>query len=196
MTKNKKTIVALILGTMPWLSPSAQTAEFRDVDGSSGTLYVQGTLTESACRLAMESARQDIELGDVGTGRLRQTGDRGTVVKFELQLLDCLHSPAGSKDLRTGALTWANNQPAVTVSFKAMRDADNPQLVKAWGVSGLGLRMEDSRGQDVRIGSRGRPLLLTPGQNTLGYVITPERTAAALIAGSYRAVVDFHLNYD
>ena len=135
-------------------------------------------------------------MGEVGTGRLTQTGDRGTPVRFELRLADCLRSPAGSRDLRTGGLVWANDQPAVTVSFRAVRDADNPQLIKAQGVSGLGLRMETARGEDVRLGDRGAPLLLTPGQNSLSYTIVPERTAANLAAGSYRAVVDFHLSYD
>lgn len=107
-----------------------------------------------------------------------------------------MRSPAGSRDLRTGGVIWADNQPAVTVSFRAPRDADNPQLVKAQGVSGLGLRLEDGRGEDVRLGSRGKPLLLTPGQDTLSYTVTPERTSSDLMAGSYRAVVDFHLSYD
>ncbi|VTR51616.1 Uncharacterised protein [Serratia fonticola] len=77
-----------------------------------------------------------------------------------------------------------------------MRDADNPQLVKAQGVSGLGLRLEDEHGRDVRLGSRGAPLLLTPGQDALTYRVAAERTPAGLVAGRYRAVVDFHLSYD
>ncbi|MBE4976536.1 type 1 fimbrial protein [Serratia sp. X3] len=186
----------LSLTALLWLLPPAQAADNWEVDGANGTLYVHGALTESACRLEMTSARQDIALGEVGTGQLKQVGDRGTPVRFELRLADCLRSPAGSRDLRTGGLIWAENQPAVTVSFRAIRDADNPQLIKAQGVSGLGLRMETVRGEDVRLGSRGKPLLLTPGQNSLSYVITPERTAANLAAGSYRAAVDFHLSYD
>lgn len=186
----------LSLTALLWLLPPAQAADNWEVDGANGTLYVHGALTESACRLEMTSARQDIALGEVGTGQLKQVGDRGTPVRFELRLADCLRSPAGSRDLRTGGRIWAENQPAVTVSFRAIRDADNPQLIKAQGVSGLGLRMETVRGEDVRLGSRGKPLLLTPGQNSLSYVITPERTAANLAAGSYRAAVDFHLSYD
>ncbi|HIB8307017.1 TPA: fimbrial protein [Serratia marcescens] len=186
----------LTLTALLWLLPPAQAADNWQVEGANGVLYVQGALTESACRLEMDSGRQDIALGEVGTGRLTQTGDRGTPVQFELRLADCLRSPAGSRDLRTGGLVWANDQPAVTVSFRAVRDADNPQLIKAQGVSGLGLRMETARGEDVRLGDRGAPLLLTPGQNSLSYTIVPERTAANLAAGSYRAVVDFHLSYD
>ncbi|WP_420284039.1 fimbrial protein [Serratia liquefaciens] len=187
----------ITLGAVMWLLPPAQAAvDNWDVEGANGTLYVHGALTESACRLEMTSAHQDIALGETGAGRLRAVGARGEPIRFELRLEDCLRSPAGSRDVRTGGLTWADNQPAVTVSFRAARDADNPQLVKAQGVSGLGLRLENAQGEDVRLGSRGKPLLLTPGQNTLSYTITPERTPAALMAGSYRAVVDFHLSYD
>lgn len=187
----------ITLGAVMWLLPPAQAAvDNWDVEGANGTLYVHGALTESACRLEMTSAHQDISLGETGAGHLRTVGARGEPIRFELRLEDCLRSPAGSRDVRTGGLTWADNQPAVTVSFRAARDADNPQLVKALGVSGLGLRLENAQGEDVRLGSRGKPLLLTPGQNTLSYTITPERTPAALMAGSYRAVVDFHLSYD
>ncbi|WP_411752402.1 fimbrial protein [Serratia sp. (in: enterobacteria)] len=187
----------LTLGAMLWLLPAAQaTVDNWDVEGANGTLYVHGALTESACRLEMTSASQDITLGETGTGRLQAIGARGESVRFELRLVDCLRSPASIRDVRTGGLTWADNQPAVTVSFNAPRDADNPHLVKAQGISGLGLRLEDGQGEDVRLGSRGKPLLLIPGQNTLTYRVTPERTLASLMAGSYRAVVDFHLSYD
>ncbi|WP_447889708.1 fimbrial protein [Serratia fonticola] len=190
-------MVLLMLGTMLWLLPSAQaTVDNWGVEGANGTLYVHGALTESACRLDMTSAHQDVSLGEIGTGRLQTIGARGEPVRVELRLMDCLRSPAGSRDVRTNNLTWADNQPAVTVSFNAPRDADNPALVKAQGVSGLGLRLESVQGEDVRLGSRGKPLLLMPGQNALMYTVTPERTSASLMSGSYRAVVDFHLSYD
>lgn len=188
----------LTLGAMLWLMPAAQgqVADNWYTDGANGVLQVRGALTESACRLEMESAWQDISLGEIGTGRLQNVGDRAAPVAFELLLRDCLRSPAGSRDTRTGTLVWADNQPAVTVTFRAMQDADNPQLVKVQGVSGLGLRLEDGSGQDVRLGSRGEPLLLTPGQNTLTYRVMAERTHAPLLAGSYVAVVDVRMSYD
>ncbi|CAI0775363.1 PAP fimbrial minor pilin protein precursor [Serratia entomophila] len=189
-------MVPLTLGMTLWLLPSAQAVDNWNVDGANGTLYVHGALTESACRLEMTSARQDIALGETGTGRLQAVGSQGEPVRFELRLADCLRNSAGSRDLRRGGTVSADGQPAVTVSFRAVRDADNSQLVKAEGVSGLGLRLEDARGDDVRLGSRGAPLLLMPGQDTLTYRVIPERTPANLMAGSYRAVVDFHLSYD
>lgn len=82
------------------------------------------------------------------------------------------------------------------VSFRAPADADNPQLVKAQGVSGMGLRLLDAQGEDIRLGSRGKPLWLTPGSNVLNYNVMAERTGAPLRAGSFGATVDFSLNYD
>ncbi|MBH3000362.1 type 1 fimbrial protein [Serratia marcescens] len=192
-------MVPLTLGVMLWLLPSSHTqaaVDNWDVEGANGSLYVHGALTQSACRLEMASAHQDVALGETGTGRLQVIGARGVPVRFELRLADCLHSPSGGRDLRTSGLTWANDQPAVTVSFNAPRDSDNPQLVKAQGVSGLGLRLETAQGEDVRLGSRGKPLPVSPGQETLSYIVSPERTPAPLKAGSYWAVVDFHLSYD
>ncbi|BEN13853.1 type-1 fimbrial protein [Serratia marcescens] len=186
----------LSLAALLWMLPASEAANNWDVEGANGVLYVDGTLTESACRLEMDSVRQDIRLADVGTGQLAQPGARGTPVAFELRLRDCLRSPARNRDERTGALYWAPDQPAVRVSFRAPADADSPQLVKAQGVSGLGLRVLDGHGRDVRLGSRGEPLWLAPGSNALNYTVVPERTAAPLRAGSYRAVVDFSLNYD
>lgn len=188
--------VPLTLGTVLMLLPPSHAADNWDVDGANGTLYVHGALTESACRLEMSSARQDIWLGETGTASLEALGAQGTPVAFELRLKDCLRTPASLRDSRTGTLTWAPNQPAVSVSFRAPADMDSPQLVKVQGVSGLGLRLMDSRGKDVRLGSRGEPLFLTPGQSSLTYTVTPERTSAPMVAGAYRAAVDFQLNYD
>jgi type 1 fimbria pilin len=73
---------------------------------------------------------------------------------------------------------------------------DNPRLVKVQGVSGLALHLMDPEGRDVRLGSRGKPLLVTPGQNVLTYTVVAERTIAPLVAGAFWAVVNFRLSYD
>ncbi|AKG69230.1 Fimbria A protein precursor [Serratia fonticola] len=173
-----------------------QAADHWEVEGANGVLRVQGSLTESACRLEMVSAWQEIALGEIGTGRLRHLGARGTPIAVHLKLQDCLPGPADNRDHRTGNRLWSPNQPAVSVSFVAPADADNPQLVKVQGAEGLALRLTDSLGRDVRLGSRGAPLWLTPGQNILTYTVTPERTSAPLVAGAFWAQVNFRLHYD
>lgn len=187
---------SLFIGIGISLIPAAYSANNWDVDGANGVLRVQGALTESACRLEMSSVWQDISLGEIGTGRLRNIGERGTPVTVSLKLQDCLPGPSRNRDNRTGNVLWSAAQPAVSVSFIAPADADNPQLVRVQGAGGLALRLTDPLGRDVRLGGRGAPLLLTPGQNELTYTVTPERTRAPLHAGAYWAQVNFGLNYD
>lgn len=188
--------LTVLIGAIVMLTPFAKAVDNWNVEGANGVLHVRGELTESACRLDMQSVRQDVWLGRIGTGRLRRVGDRGTPVAVRLTLRDCLRSASRNRDARTGNLLWSASQPAVSVSFVAPADADNPQLVSVRGVSGLALRLTDEAQRDVHLGSRGAPLLLTPGQNELTYTVTPERTGAFLQPGAYWAQVDFRLDYD
>ena len=165
-------------------------------DGNTGILHVRGVLTESACRLEMESANQDLWLGEVATGKLLRPGDTGAPVAFALHLRDCLRSPTGSVDEITGNRFWTTRQPVVRVSFIAPANPENPRLVKVVGATGFGLRIEDGGGNDIRLGLKGKPLILQPGQDELNYSVTPERTTASLIAGRYRAIVGFQLSYE
>lgn len=191
-----KLIVPLVIGMGLLLIPKVQAADNWQVEGAHGVLHVRGALTESACRLDMASAWQEIFLGVVGTGRLRKQGDHGTSVALQFKLQDCLSVPSRSVDSRSGAMQWSENQPSVSISFSAIRDIDNPQLVKVQGAGGLGLRLTDVLGRDVRLGSRGAPLLLEPGGNELTFNIIPERTRAPLLPGTFRAQVNLGLSYD
>nr|WP_240494301.1 fimbrial protein [Pantoea sp. 1.19] len=187
----------LCAGAVCLSEPALARVDNWDVDGANGVIYVHGELHESACRLEMTSSRQEVALGDLATARLSTPGARGASVPFQLRLRDCQQAPpASALDERTGNRLASGQQPAVTVSFNAARDADNPQLVQAHGTSGLGLRLLDVSGRDVRLGSRGIPLWLTRGQNTLNFTVTPERTSAPLKPGYFMAMVNVNLSYD
>lgn len=170
--------------------------EKSDIDGEMGVLQVHGALSESACRLDMASAWQEVELGNVATGRMRKVGDRGTPIVVQLKLNDCVSGPARTLDDRSGNLRWSPGQPAAIVSFIAPADEDNPQLVQVQGARGVALRITDKLGRDVRLGSKGASLLLTPGDNQLTYTVTPERTRAPLYAGAFSAKINVGLSYE
>lgn len=189
-------MVPIVVSSVMVLMPEARAVDNWNVDGANGVLHVRGALSESACRLDMASAYQDVWLGDTGTARLAQSGAQGAPVTVQLRLRDCLRSPANSRDQRSGNLLWNPHQPAVSVSFVAPADADNPQLIGVRGASGIGLRMLDAQGRDIRLGSRGAPLMLAAGQDSLTYSLMPERTRAPLRAGAYSAHIDFRFNYD
>ncbi|WP_455812644.1 fimbrial protein [Pseudomonas graminis] len=189
-------IAPLVIGGIFSLITLAHAADNWNVEGANGVLRVHGALTESACRLKMESAWQDIPLGETGTGRLRKVGDRGTSHAVRLMLEDCLPATTRSQDSRTGNLLWSDSQPTVSVSFMAPLDEDNPQLVKVQGAGGLALQLTDAQGRKVRLDGQGSPLLLTPGQNELTYIVTPERTKAPLQAGAWWAQLNFGMSYE
>ncbi|VTP64682.1 Uncharacterised protein [Serratia rubidaea] len=73
--------VAMLLLCASGLAPrAAAAADNWQVEGANGVLHVHGVLTESACRLEMSSAEQSVSLGNTGSGRLQQAGDRGEPV--------------------------------------------------------------------------------------------------------------------
>lgn len=61
----------LSLAMLLWLLPAAQAVDNWDVEGASGVLEIRGALTESACRLEMDSARQEVWLGEIATAAWR-----------------------------------------------------------------------------------------------------------------------------
>lgn len=166
-----------------------------EVDGAHGEIHVHGSLTESACRLATNSDRQDISMGNIETAQLRHIGERGKAVRFEIKLEDCASSASRMSDSYTGNVTWSNRQPSISISFKAPLDPDNSELIQVSGASGLALRLTDMLGRDVRVGGHATPLQLTPGNNQLVYMITPERTRASLVAGNWWSLINIGLDY-
>lgn len=167
-----------------------------DVYGANGVLQVHGSLTESTCRLATRSAWQDISLGNLSSSALLHPGDRGRPVNVILQLEDCMVASSTLRDDRTGSVLWSKGQPGLSISFQAPPDLDNPALVRVSGARGVALRITDLTGQEIRLGSHGRPILVTPGQNELIYTITPERTRAALSPGGWWSLLNVGLSYE
>lgn len=167
-----------------------------NADGMSGLLDITGSLHHSPCVLDMSSAYQTVELGNIPRSQLLRPGDQASPVAFHLRFLDCRRASGSLQDDRTGTLVWSAYQPVVSVSFVAPADADDSRLVKVIGVTGLGLRLTDADGRDVRLGSIGHPLFLAHGSDTLTWHVQPTRTTSTLTNGHFRAVVDFRLNYD
>lgn len=167
-----------------------------EVEGMGGVLDISGSLHNSPCVLDMASADQAIDLGSVPRSQLMRPGDQALPVAFQLRFLDCQRASGSSLNARTGKLVWSAYQPVVSVAFVAPADAHDPRLVKVQGVTGMGLRLTDALGRDVRLGSGGEPLFLERGDDALTWQVQPTRTSAALSNGAFRATVDFKLMYE
>ncbi|WP_240116234.1 fimbrial protein [Erwinia endophytica] len=190
-----KMMLGLCLLHTPWLSASADNGNV-DGDGDNGVLYITGALSQGACRLEMNSAKQLVSLGNISTGDLNAPGTEADPVPFQIILRDCLLTGGHQRDAYTGNNVWDASQPVVSVSFVAPADADMPQLIKVAGAKGLALRLLDSRHQDVRLGNRSQPQFIDLYNDVLTYYVVPVRTAGPLQPGAFNAVVNFRLNYD
>lgn len=192
----KMLIPGLILISMSFTSAQAIAVDGTNIDGLHGELHVHGTLTESACRLDMTSAWQDVDIGNIATGQLSEVGEGGEPVSVTFKLLDCISEPSRSRDIRSGNLTWSSDEPSATIRFIAQTDVDNPTLIALHGVSGLALRIKDAQERNVPINEKGVPLLLVPGQNELHYTLTAVRTVSPLRAGAWSGRIMLGLSYD
>ncbi|WP_350580636.1 fimbrial protein [Pseudomonas sp. HY2-MNA-CIBAN-0224] len=178
------------------LSANLCRAEDEPIIGTDGLLDISGSLNHAPCMLEMSSAYQTVELNNVSRADLLKPGDMAEPVAFQLRFLDCRRIAGGLPNERTGRLVWSPYEPIVSVAFVAPADPDDPRLVKVQGVTGMGLRLTDTHGRDVRLGSWGQPLFLVHGRDTMTWYVQATRTPAPLTNGAFRAVVDFRLNYD
>jgi type 1 fimbria pilin len=188
--------VKVLGGLLLALMGPAHAADDEDVEGMVGMLNILGSMHETPCSLEMASLHQTIDLGPVSASQLQRPGDQATSVACQLLFEDCRRTAGRIASERTGNLTWSAYQPVLSVAFIAPADADDPRLVKVQGITGMGLRLTDSQGRDVQLGSRGEPLFLPLGRNTQTWNVQPTRTPAPLTSGAFRAVVDFRLNYE
>lgn len=196
MRTRLKLLTSFLTVVMAALPVTTFAVDHWDVEGAHGEIKVRGALTEGACRLDMISRWQDVELGATSTINLQHPGDRSVPVTFLLRLKDCTRKGGSLMDKQTGSVAWDAIQPVLSVRFQALADADNPDLVGVIGVKGIGLRLTDHRGQDVRLGEQGPAQFISPVQDELLYNVNVERTSAPLTAGEYYATVNFALEYD
>lgn len=166
-----------------------------NVEVENGVLTVTGAQSAAACRLDMQSSRQEVTIGTTPLSNLKRVGDRGTPA-FQLHLHDCMMSGGKQQDRRTAGRVWDLKQPVVTLSCSGNSDMQKPVLIQLKGAFGVGLRILDDQSRDIRLGNPGMPLFLTPLNAQLTDYAVPERTPATPIAGQYLAVVDFRLSYE
>ncbi|OTG87570.1 hypothetical protein B9T31_03455 [Acinetobacter sp. ANC 4558] len=187
--------ILVVLGLCSSVYANEMGGTVNGIAGNIGQLYVHGSLTESACSIAMESLDQSINLGNIETARLQQIGDRAEPKTFQIKLEDCISENTDITDDQTGLNTWSNSQPGMKIRFLAESDVLNPNVIHVNGAKGLGLEVNDLNGKAINIDQFSRPKLLNIGQNILTYSITPVRTAS-LEPNAFHAIISFELVYE
>lgn len=166
----------------------------RDVQGNAGWLHVRGSMQEPACRIDMASRYQSVTLPSVTTADFIQAGDRTSGTPFYIRLEGCKRSAGSVSDNRNHTM-WSDWQPIVTLIFSGVADEQTPEIFKVKGAEGIGLRLQDARGNTLLPGARSHPQFLTTGDQMLYFNLITERTSVPLQAGSYQATIDFNMYY-
>lgn len=160
-----------------------------------GALYVHGDLQENTCRMDMDSAWQDVDLGSTARADVSLVGDAAKPVTVKIYLHDCPELANWSTNITSMTTTASMLQPPYKARFTAVADENNPDLIKVTGASGIGLRLRDSHGETVKLSRTSDVQLLSPGQDQVVFTLQPERTGALFMAGPYHAVVNFSMIY-
>lgn len=168
-----------------------------EVEGMHGDIHVEGSLTESPCRLKMESAEQSVSLGTIPRYRLLRIGDHSPVVTVHLQLEDC---GMASNHLRNDLYEESDYQlPDQLVSFltvEGVESPDNLHLLKINGdVEGVALRLEDPEHHQLIPGEHSRGLIMKQGNTDLVLYAMLERTEQPLKEGQFNVLMNFTLGY-
>ncbi|HEX4502388.1 MAG TPA: fimbrial protein [Scandinavium sp.] len=160
-----------------------------------GMLYVHGELQENTCRMAMDSAWQEVDLGSVSRADVNLVGKEAQPVTVKIYLRDCPELANWSTNITPMTTVFSSLQPPYKARFVGVADELNPELIKVVGASGIGLRLRDSQGKTIMLGRTGNAMLLNPGQDQVTFTLQPERTNAAFIPGPYHAVINFSMIY-
>lgn len=181
-------------GLLIAISVTASAAEEKPLVDT-GALYVHGELLENTCRMTMDSAWQDVDMGSTARGDVSLLGEASPPVTVKIYLHDCPELANWSTNITPMTTTASMLQPPYKARFMAAQDEYNSDLIKVVGASGIGLRLRDSRGETVKLSRTGDSILLNPGQDEVVFTLQPERTRAVFEPGPYRAVINFSMIY-
>ncbi len=83
-----KTLAIVVLSALS-LSSTAALAETTPTTVNGGTVHFKGEVVNAACAVDVGSVDQTVQLGQVRTASLKQTGATSSAVGFNIQLNDC-----------------------------------------------------------------------------------------------------------
>lgn len=139
-----------------------------------------GTIRAATCSIT-SGADQTVLLGDTSTIYFGNPGDVSPAKPFSI-VLDC---PAGGPD-------------QATVMFNGVAASDTSLLaLDTGGASGVAVRINESNGSQIKLGTPSAVTTLVAGSNTLAYQAQYQSLAdrAGITAGPANASAQFTINY-
>lgn len=172
----KKTSIALAAIASFGISSSVIAAS------GQGTVNFQGSVVETPCGIAPESADQTIDFGQLSKAHL-ESGGVSIKKDVDIKLVNCTLDTNGTK----------NNTVAVT--FDGSTVGGNLKELGTAGATGTAIVMSAQSG-DIEFGKATAPQAFSADNNTLRYSAWVKKaTGATLQEGSFTAVSNFTMTY-
>lgn len=175
-------IIALIKG-MLFLSFFIVLPIAKAASTGSGTVTMNGEITDAACNIAMESQDQVINMGVIPIAVINQLGG-GPTRDVDIYLVDCelVKDSDPSKTWKTLQMTF--DGPSKDGLFEVMGEA-----------KGVALYMQDENQQQVLPGEALPEQEITPPTMRLSYKLRLVSDNQPLRAGAYQSIIRFKVDY-
>ena len=144
-----------------------------------GTVHFKGEIIDSPCSISPESADQTVDLGQISSSQLKDSGV-STPVSFDIQLQNC--------DIET--------YKTVTAVWSGTPDTYAPDY---WGITGTAegasIVLRDASAKEIKLGEETAPTNLTADNTSIAMSAFLKGNGQAVVPGSFTGVADYVLNY-
>ncbi|ELC5340112.1 type 1 fimbrial protein [Salmonella enterica] len=143
-----------------------------------GIINFKGTVIDAPCGIAPESADQSIDFGQISKAHLDTINGISIKKDLDIKLVNC--EPSKSVEVTfTG--------PIISTELTELGTA---------GDTGTAVVISGQNGKLIEFGSKGAPISLKEGDNTLRYTSWVKKaTGGTLKEGDFSAVANFNLTY-
>ncbi len=158
--------------------PVAQAAS-----SGSGTVTMNGEITDAACSIAMDSQEQIIDMGVLPVGVIRQVGE-GPTRDVDIYLVNCDLVKASDPSQTWQTLRMTFDGPADNGLFQVFGEA-----------RGVGLYLQDVDQRQVIPGEALPEQSIVPPTMRLNYQLRLVSNNRPLRAGPYQSAIRFKVDY-
>ncbi|HBV9912402.1 TPA: type 1 fimbrial protein [Klebsiella aerogenes] len=146
-------------------------------DQGHGTVSFHGSIIDAPCSIDPDSADQKIELGEISSVALDNSGT-STPKPFQILLKNCSTATLSS----------------VTSTFTGSEGVDG-KLGITGSAAGAGIVLTNGDGSKIELGKPTKAQAIQDGDNTLSFSAYVQGDGASVTPGEFNGITDFTLAY-
>ncbi|MDD1135702.1 fimbrial protein [Pseudomonas shahriarae] len=155
-------------------------------DQGHGKVTFKGSIIDAPCSISSESVDQTVELGQISTSALADSG-KSKPQNFQFKLEGCV----------------LGKEQSVSATFSGSKSIANEALLGITGTaSGAGIAITDSSGILIKLGEKSSQRSIINGNNTMQFSAylqgdkkDKDGKDAPIVPGEFTSVADFTLAY-